>query len=57
MSNKITQWENIKVEKSIVDKLRSHKRKTGVSIMAFTRAAILEKLEVMKKWEPVKPKK
>lgn len=45
MSKKTTQWENIKVEKAIVNKLRSHKKKTGVSLMAFTRLAILEKLD------------
>jgi hypothetical protein len=45
MSEKITTWENIKVPKAVVNKLRTYKKKTGVSLMAFTKNAILEKLE------------
>lgn len=55
MSTKTTEWENIKVRRSVVNKLRSHKKKTGVSIMAFTEKAILEKLDVAKRWHPLTP--
>ena len=43
MTKKPTEWENVKVKKAVVNKMRSNKKKTGVSIMAFTEMAILEK--------------
>lgn len=42
---KIKEWENIKVPREIVNRLRKLKEKTGVTLMAFTKNAILEKLE------------
>lgn len=44
MSTKSTQWENVKLPKEIVDKLRSNKDQTGVSMKAFIVMAISEKL-------------
>lgn len=45
MKENNSKWENIKIEKKILNKVRSHKKKTGISLMAFTKQAILEKLE------------
>lgn len=42
--NKKLEYENIKVPKAYVDKLRANKESTGVSIIAFTCQAIDEKL-------------
>jgi len=44
-SKKKLEYENIKVPKSYVDKIRENKQTTGVSIIAFTCQAIDEKLE------------
>lgn len=44
MSKKPIEWENVKVRKTIVDKLRTHKKETGVSIMAFVELAVLDRL-------------
>lgn len=42
------EYENIKVPKSYVEKLRENKKTTGVSIIAFTCQAIDEKLSHQK---------
>jgi len=44
MNNKATEWENVKIKKQIVERLRSHKKQTGVSITAFVEMAVLERL-------------
>ncbi|HRP33530.1 MAG TPA: hypothetical protein PKV73_16660 [Agriterribacter sp.] len=45
---KESKWENIKLEKAVVDKLRTHKQKTGVSITAFITIAINKELSKLK---------
>ena len=45
MSEKFYKWENVKVRKHILNKIRSHKKKTKLPIIAFVEAAILDKLE------------
>jgi hypothetical protein len=44
-SKKQPEYENVKLLKSYVNKIRENKKETGVSIIAFTHQAIDEKLE------------
>jgi hypothetical protein len=48
MSTKATEWENVKLKKSVVNKLRSYKKKTGLAISVFAEKAILNYLKQVK---------